>query len=99
MEPLWMLTLSKLVKDQTISNKHLQSILFSLCRLEAWNVRSTLGSNRTVVFFLPGQCTVSTLVPLLQKVFRHERHAYSYDTCYNSTSRSLQKENLGNMPV
>ena len=43
MEPLWMLSIASLVKDQLISDKHMQSILFTLCRLEAWNFRHTLG--------------------------------------------------------
>ena len=59
--------------------------MFALCRLDAWRVRYSVGrSSRTVLFTLPGQACIPCLLPLIQKVFVHERHVYVYDGCCHS---------------
>lgn len=81
--PAWMtclsILLSKINKTHTITVPQFERIIFSLCRLDAWRVRNSVGVSRTVLFSLPGQSCVPLLLPLIQKVFVHERHVFVYD--------------------
>ena len=70
--------------NATISTEQFERIVFALCRLDAWRVRDSVGISRTVLFSLPGQACVPLLLPLIQKVFVHERHVYVYDGCCHS---------------
>ena len=88
----YILLKNKLTKD--ISQEQFERIIFALCRLEAWRVRSFIGSSRTVLFSLPGQACVPLLLPLIQKVFVHERHVFVYDGACHSVEMgtSLRKK-------
>jgi hypothetical protein len=85
-DPAWMFSLALLISKDThkISNEQFERIIFALCRLEAWRVRDSVGVNRTVMFTLPGQACVPLLLPVIQKVFVHERHVFVYDGCCHS---------------
>jgi hypothetical protein len=41
------------------------------------------------MFTLPGQATVSTLLPLVQSVFPEDRHLFAYDGCISTVQRGL----------
>ncbi|KAL7540397.1 hypothetical protein ACHAXR_010083 [Thalassiosira sp. AJA248-18] len=95
--PAWMATLALLISKRnihTITTPQFERIIFSLCRLDAWRVRSSIGTSRTVLFALPGQGCVPLLLPLIQKVFVHERHVFVYDGCSYSVElgTALRKE-------
>mmetsp|Transcript_11881 Transcript_11881/g.21957 ORF Transcript_11881/g.21957 Transcript_11881/m.21957 type:complete len:581 (-) Transcript_11881:52-1794(-) len=83
--PAWMTFLSLLIskanKTHSITTQQFERIIFSLCRLDAWRVRDSVGISRTVLFSLPGQACVPLILPLIQKVFVHERHVFVYDGC------------------
>lgn len=81
-------------KINAISNEQFEKIIFALCRLDAWRVRSSLGKSKTVLFALPGQACTPLLLPLIQKVFVHERHVFVYDGCCHSVElgMSLRKK-------
>ena len=95
--PSWMTTLALLISKKNLHNitaENFERIIFALCRLEAWRVRTSIGASRTVLFSLPGQACVPLLLPLVQKVFVHERHVFVYDGCCHSveTGTSLRKK-------
>jgi len=91
--PCWMTALSLLLSKKhtcSITPEQFERIAFSLCRLEAHRVRSSIGkTSRTVVFTLPGQACTPLLLPLVQKVFVHERHVFVYDGCCHSVEMGL----------
>ena len=74
---------------QNITTQQFESIIFSLCRLDAFRVRESVGVSRTVLFALPGQACVPRLLPLIQKVFVHDRHLFVYDGCCHSVEYGL----------
>ena len=84
--PAWMTSLSLLISKKThgITTQQFERIIFSLCRLDSWRVRSSIGTSRTVLFALPGQACTPLILPLIQKVFVHERHVFVYDGCCHS---------------
>eukprot|EP00804_Cyclotella_cryptica_P019961 CCRYP_007850-RA/>CCRYP_007850-RA protein AED:0.29 eAED:0.29 QI:81/1/1/1/1/1/2/3073/573 len=86
--PSWMFSLALLNSKNThnITKDQFERIIFALCRLDAWRVRESVGANRTVLFTLPGQASVPLLLPLIQKVFVHERHVLSHDGCCHSVA-------------
>lgn len=96
--PAWMTTLSLLIskinKTHNIVTEQFERIVFSLCRLDAWRVRDSVGTSRTVLFSLPGQSCVPLLLPLIQKMFVHDRHVFVYDGCCHSVEMgtALRKE-------
>lgn len=96
--PAWMTSLSLLIskinKTHNMTTQQFERIIFSLCRLDAWRVRDSVGTSRTVLFALPGQSCVPLLLPLIQKVFVHERHVFVYDGCCHSVEMgiSLRKQ-------
>ena len=83
--PAWMTSLSLLISggapSGAISALQYERVIFALCRLDAWRVRRDVGPSRTVLVALPGQSCVPALLPMLQKVFVHERHVFVYDGC------------------
>lgn len=94
--PAWMTSLSQLIvkKIHSISAQQYERIIFALCRLDAWRIRDSIGASRTVLFSLPGQSCVPVLLPLIQKVFVHDRHVFVYDGCCPSVEFgvALQKQ-------
>lgn len=89
MQPLWMTSLAILIQKRLfLQQSRLKKIMFALCRLEAWRVRKEVGTNRTVLFFLPGQSFTPQLLPLIQSTFPCERHVFAYDGCFSSVTRS-----------
>jgi len=96
--PAWMTTLalliSKINKTHTITKEQFERIIFCLCRLDAWRIRTSVGKSRTVLFTMPGQACVPLLLPLIQKVFVHERHVFVYDGAAYSveTGMALRKK-------
>lgn len=70
-----------------ITKEQLERIVFALCRLDAWRVRDSVGANRTVMFTLPGQACVPSLLAVVQRVFVHERHIFVYDGCCHTVAR------------
>ena len=86
-----MTTLALIVSNNTqnITTQQFETIIFSLCRLDAFRVRESTGVSRTVLFALPGQACVPRLLPLIQKVFVHERHLFVYDGCCHSVEYGL----------
>jgi hypothetical protein len=84
-----MFALALLISKNThnITKEQFERIIFALCRLDAWRVRDSVGSNRTVMFTLPGQACVPLLLPVIQKVFVHERHVFVYDGCCHTVAR------------
>ena len=80
-------------KTHNITPQQFERIIFSLCRLDAWRVRSAIGTSRTVLFALPGQACVPLLLPLIQKVFVHERHVFVYDGCCHSVEMGMALRN------
>jgi hypothetical protein len=85
--PAWMTSLSLLMSggaSGVISARQYERVIFALCRLDAWRVRHDVGPSRTVLFALPGQSCVPVLLPLIQKVFVHDRHVFVYDGCRHS---------------
>jgi len=89
-EPLWMTTVARLGGAKIYSTKELETILFSLCRLEAWKIREQVEVSHTVVMTLPGQSTVAALLPLVQSVFPKDRHVFAYDSCMTSVARGME---------
>lgn len=91
MNPAWMTTLALIASNNTqvISTQQFETIIFALCRLDAFRVRELVGVSRTVLFSLPGQTCVPLLLPLIQKVFVHERHLFVYDGCCHSVESGL----------
>jgi len=89
--PAWMTTLALIVSKNTqkITTQQFETIIFALCRLDAFRVRESVGVSRTVLFALPGQACVPRLLPLIQKVFVHERHLFVYDGCCHSVEYGL----------
>ena len=86
-----MTSLSLLIvkKVQRISTQQYERIIFALCRLDAWRVRDSIGTSRTVLFSLPGQSCIPILLPLIQKVFVHDRHVFVYDGCCPSVEYGM----------
>jgi hypothetical protein len=88
-EPLWMIQLARLVEAQIFPTAKIQKLMFGLCRLDAWSLRDQAKDSRTVMITLPGQSTVSTLLPLVQQAFPEDRHVYAYDGCVASVQRGV----------
>jgi len=88
-EPLWMTNLARLAEGKVYTTSKLETVLFSLCRLEAWAVREQVEVSHTVLITLPGQSTVATLLPLVQSVFPEDRHLFAYDGCVASVARGV----------
>lgn len=90
-DPAWMTSLSLLIasKSHGITDKQFDRIIFALCRLDAWRVRGSVGASRTVLFTLPGQSCVPLILPVVQRVFVHERHVFVYDGCCYSVEAGI----------
>lgn len=88
-EPLWMIDLARLTEARIFTNEKLHTMLFALCRLEAWALREESKQSHTVLMTLPGQSTVATLLPMVQAVFPEDRHLFAYDGCTASVERGL----------
>lgn len=95
-EPLWMLNLARLAEAKVYSKSKLETMLFALCRLDAWALRGRVTRSHTVMITLPGQGTVATLLPLVQSVFPEDRHVFAYDGCVASVMSGVdQSANYG----
>lgn len=86
-----MSSLSLLISKKThnITTNQFERIIFSLCRLDSLRVRDSIGTSRTVLFAMPGQACTPLLLPLIQKVFVHERHVFVYDGGSHSVEMGL----------
>ncbi|KAL9183339.1 hypothetical protein ACHAXT_005126 [Thalassiosira profunda] len=76
-------------RTHSVTAAQFDRVIFALCRLDAWRVRSSVGKSRTVLFALPGQSCVPLLLPLIQRAFVHERHVFVYDGCCHAVERGL----------
>ncbi|KAL3903358.1 MAG: hypothetical protein SGARI_005416 [Bacillariaceae sp.] len=88
-EPFWMTQLAGLSEASVLASSKIKKLLFALCRLDAWSVRQKMGDAKTVMITLPGQATVSTLLPLVQAVFPEDRHLFCYDGLVASVQRGV----------
>lgn len=82
-QPYWMVCLAVLIQQRVYNGQRLERLLFALCRVEALRCKKP-----TLLFTLPGQSTVSSLLPLLQKVFPDDRHMFCYTGCWNTVANS-----------
>jgi hypothetical protein len=90
-EPLWMSNLARLAEARIFSNSKLQTMIFALCRLDAWALRDQAKSSHTVMISLPGQSTVATLLPLVQAAFPEDRHVFAYNGCAASVNLGMRE--------
>jgi hypothetical protein len=89
-EPAWMFTLAFLVQVKAMDIDALEKVLFALCKLSVQSIGGKVGERfNTVAFTLPGQSSVPTVLPLLQKIFPHERFIFSYNQCFESIQLAL----------
>lgn len=86
-EPLWMASLSAILEHNLLSASTAETVLFSLCRLEA----QTANKASTLLITLPGQACTTLLLPLLQKVFPDDRHVFAYTGCCRTVSYAQQR--------
>ena len=93
-EPLWMVQMARLVEASVLALPKIQKLFFALCRLDAWSVRHEVGDAKTVMFTLPGQAVVATLLPLVQSAFPEDRHIFAYDGCVASVKRGIYAERI-----
>jgi len=93
-EPFWMVQMARLVEASVFPSAKIKKLVFALCRLDAWSVRNEVGDAKTVMFTLPGQAVVRTLLPLVQSVFPEDRHVFAYDECCSSVKRGLYAEKV-----
>lgn len=91
-EPFWMVQIARLAESSLLSSSKIQKIVFALCRLDAQSALEDVGDTKTVMFTLPGQAVVTTLLPLLQTVFPEHRHVFAYDGCVASVKRGIYAE-------
>lgn len=87
-EPLWMAALAAIVEHNLLSAASAETVLFSLCRMEAQRFSSKACT--TLLITLPGQATTTLLLPLLQKVFPDDRHVFSYTGCVHTVQYAAQ---------
>lgn len=90
-EPLWMVNLARIAEARIYPTSKLERITFALCRLDAWALRDQAKTSHTIMVTLPGQATVATLLPLVQKAFPQDRHVFAYDGCVASVARGIQQ--------
>ncbi|VEU39261.1 unnamed protein product [Pseudo-nitzschia multistriata] len=93
-EPLWMIQIARLAEASIVAKSKIQKLIFALCRLDAWSVRHKVGDAKTVMFTLPGQAVVGTLLPLVQSAFPEDRHVFAYDGCVESVKRGIYAERM-----
>ena len=93
-EPFWMVQMARLAEASIFASSRIRKLVFALCRLDAWSVRHELGNAKTVLFTLPGQATVATLLPLVQGAFPEDRHVFAYDGCVASVKRGIYAESM-----
>jgi len=93
-EPFWMVQMARLAEASVVASSKIEKLVFALCRLDAWSMRHEVGDAKTVMFTLPGQAVVATLLPLVQKVFPEDRHVFAYDGCVASVKRAIYAERL-----
>lgn len=82
-QPYWMVCLAVLMQQRIYTRQRLERLLFALCRVEALRCKKS-----TLLFTLPGQSTVSSLLPLLQKVFPDDRHVFCYTGCLKTVANA-----------
>lgn len=82
-EPYWMVCLAVLIQQRIYNRQRLERLLYALCRVEALRCKKS-----TLIFTLPGQSTVSSLLPLLQKVFPDDRHVFCYTGCWKTVANA-----------
>eukprot|EP00977_Amphora_coffeiformis_P005555 scaffold1170_cov174-Amphora_coffeaeformis.AAC.39 len=85
-EPLWMASLAAILEHNLLSASTAETVLFSLCRMEA----QTSSKSPTLLITLPGQASTALLLPLLQKVFPDDRHVFSYTGCVRTVQYAAQ---------
>ena len=91
-EPFWMIQIARLAEANIMASAKIRKLIFALCRLDAVSVRNEVGYAKTVMFTLPGQAVVSTLLPLVHSVFPKDRHVFAYDECVASVKRGIYTE-------
>lgn len=85
-EPLWMACLAAILEQNLLSASTAETVLFSLCRMEA----QTSSKSPTLLITLPGQASTNLLLPLLQKVFPDDRYVFSYTGCIRTVQYAAQ---------
>lgn len=95
-EPFWMVQVARLAENKIISSQKIEKVIFALCRLDAWSMRHevNLSDAKTVMFTLPGQTTVATLLPLIQNIFPEDRHIFAYDGCISTVRHAMNAERI-----
>jgi hypothetical protein len=93
-EPFWMIQMARLAEASVMPSSKIQKLMFALCRLDAWSVRQEMGDAKTVMFTLPGQAVVATLLPSVQAAFPEDRHVFAYDGCIASVKRGIYAERM-----
>mmetsp|Transcript_102 Transcript_102/g.272 ORF Transcript_102/g.272 Transcript_102/m.272 type:complete len:562 (-) Transcript_102:185-1870(-) len=93
-EPFWMMQIARLAEASVLAAPKIKKIIFALCRLDAWSVRQEIGDAKTVMFTLPGQAVVASLLPLVQSAFPEDRHIFAYDGCVASVKRGIYAERM-----
>jgi len=91
-EPFWMVQIARLAEASVVASSKIRKLVFALCRLDAWSVRQEVGDAKTVMFTIPGQAVVATLLPLVQSAFPEDRHVFAYDGCVVSVKRGIYAE-------
>lgn len=86
-DPVWMVVLARLVEQRVLlaGSETLQTLVFSLCRLEALKVQE---QEDTVLITVP-QAIVPVMLPILQQVFPDDRHVFSYTGCIPAVQTAL----------
>jgi len=93
-EPFWMVQMARLVEASVVASSKIRKLMFALCRLDALNLQQEIGDAKTVMFTLPGQAVVATLLPLVQSVFPEDRHVFAYDGCVATVKRGIYAERI-----
>eukprot|EP01083_Nonionella_stella_P137816 419356_1 len=102
-EPAWMCVLALLLRKKCITSSQAESILYALVHLEACKYRftntdtdtvdekksSSSSSKKVVVVTLPGQGCTMSLLPLIVKLFPHQRHVFAYSGYIPAVERGL----------
>jgi hypothetical protein len=83
-QPYWMACLAVLIQQRVYTRQRLERLLYALCRVEALRCKTS-----TLLITLPGQSIVSSLLPLLQRVFPDDRHVFCYTGCLKTVANAV----------
>jgi hypothetical protein len=88
-EPAWMTWMALLIRRSAVDSTEAETVIYALVNLEIYRRLHLSGKFNTIVLSLPGQSCSSIMMPILQKLFPHERHIFAYDGCVRSVERGL----------